>query len=79
MKRALIFAAALGCAAAAQTPASRPPDPLERMAQSYLWPSSDAEFRSAEMALNADRALTAMSRERFIPAPGAGRAGASAL
>src|SRR5437763_1490040 len=66
MMRALLLAAVLGGAVAAQTPApAPPPDPLANLVHSYLWPASDAELRSAEAALSGDPALKAMSRERF--------------
>ena len=46
----------------AQAPAGRP---LDDVVQAYLWPASDADFRAAEAALNADPSLKTMTRERF--------------
>jgi enterochelin esterase-like enzyme len=40
-------------------------DRLGNLVQSYLWPASDADFRAAEAALNADASLAQMTRERF--------------
>src|SRR5438309_5767235 len=64
MKRAMLIAATLTCVAAAQAPPAPPPDPLETLVRSYLWPASDVEFRSAETML-ADPALKGITRERF--------------
>ena len=62
--------ALLGGVVAAQQQRPAPPQPpaedrLGDLVQSYLWPASDAEFGSAEAALNADASLKAMTRERF--------------
>src|SRR6266542_2822172 len=47
-------------------PAAQPAeDPLSELTQRYLWPASDADFRAADAALNADPSLKAMTRERF--------------
>ena len=67
MRLAIIAAVLLGGLQVAQ---QRPPqpateDPLVDLVQKYLWPASDAEFRAAEAALNADASLKSMTRERF--------------
>ncbi len=66
----VVLAAVVGGHQAASPPRVQPPapaaeDPLGQLTERYLWPASDAEFRAADAALNADASLKAMTRERF--------------
>ncbi len=71
---AVVLAALLGITVAAPLPARQSPQPapqakaddrLDNLVQRYLWPSTDADFRAADEALNTDASLEEMTRERF--------------
>src|SRR5262245_5763195 len=62
---AAVLAAGVMQQAARQAPPPPPPDPLEHLAQQYLWPASDADRRAAETAITGDGWLRTMTRERF--------------
>ena len=68
MRLAIVVSVLLGgLLAAQQRPVPPPPveDRLGDLVRAYLWPASDADFRTAEGALSADPSLKTMTRERF--------------
>lgn len=82
--RLAVFSAVLGLTLASTQPTGQGPRPapdtkagdkLADLVQRYLWPATEAEFRAAEDALNADASMTDMTRERFHDVEEAMRSG----